>query len=177
MSTHPAQLHIISALVENRPGVLARIALLFSRRGFNIFSLAVAPTDDVATSRVTIVVDADSAPIEQITKQLHKLINVIKINELPPHESIERELMLATVGVLPERRSELLALADLFAGQVVDVGHDRITLMVADHPERLDAFEDLIRPYGIVELQRTGRVALPMLEREAPTTTRLRVAN
>ena len=177
MTAHPTQLHIISAVVENRPGVLARIALLFSRRGFNIFSLAVAPTDDVATSRVTIVVDADSAPIEQITKQLHKLINVIKINELHPEASIERELMLATVGVLPERRAELLALADLFAGQVVDVGHDRITLMVADHPERLDAFEDLIRPYGIVELQRTGRVALPTLEREPPATTRLRVAN
>ncbi|MEM9037349.1 MAG: acetolactate synthase small subunit [Actinomycetota bacterium] len=175
MSAVP-ELHIISATVENRPGVLARIALLFSRRGFNIFSLAVAPTDDPSTSRVTIVVDAESAPIEQITKQLHKLINVIKINEHPPEASIERELMLATVGVPPEQRSELMALADLFSGQIVDVGHDRLTLMVAGHPDRLDAFEDLIRPYDIVEIQRTGRVALPMLEREDPAARRLRLA-
>jgi acetolactate synthase-1/3 small subunit len=170
----PNRFHILSAVVENKPGVLARISLLFSRRGFNIFSLAVAPTQDDATSRVTIVVDADSAPIEQITKQLHKLVNVIKINELPPHASVERELMLVSVDVAPPERAELLALVDVFDGKVVDVGHARVTVAVTDEPDRLDAVEDLMAPYGIVDLQRTGRIALPRAERKDPSATRLR---
>jgi acetolactate synthase I/III small subunit len=167
-------LHILACLVENKPGVLARVAQLFSRRGFNIFSLAVAPTEDPAFSRITIVVDTAETPIEQITKQLHKLINVIRINELHTDIAVERELMLASVKATPAQRSEILALTDVFGGQVVDVGHDALTLMVADTPARLDACEDLLRPYGFRQLQRTGRVALPLLEREAP---RLRVAD
>ncbi len=170
----PGEAHILSVLVENKPGVLARVALLFSRRGFNIFSLAVAPTDDVTLSRITIVVDTESTPVEQITKQLHKLVNVIRINELHTDDAVERELVLASVRATPAQRTEVVALVGVFAGQVVDVGHDAITVMVADTPDRIDACEDLLRPYGFRELQRTGRVALPSLDREAP---RLRVAN
>ncbi len=171
----PSELHILSVLVENKPGVLARIALLFSRRNYNIYSLAVAPTDDAELSRITIVVDVAGSRVEQITKQLHKLVNVIKISELTPAGAIERELMVVTVEAGPLERSELISLAGVFGGDVLDVGHAALTLMIAAHPERLDAFEDLVRPHGILELQRTGRVALPTLEREAPAP-RLRSA-
>jgi acetolactate synthase I/III small subunit len=142
--------HTLSVLVENKAGVLTRIAGLFARRGFNIYSLAVAPTDDERFSRITIVVDVESKPLEQITKQLFKLINVVKINELDPDDSVERELV------------------QVFEGKIVDVGSDQLTVMVAGTPSKVDDFEDLMRPYGIIELQRTGRVALPKLERQAP---------
>lgn len=165
--------HVLSVLVENKAGVLARVAGLFARRGFNIFSLAVAPTDDDRFSRITMVVDVESAPLEQITKQLFKLINVIKISELHPDDSIERELLLATVRAEVGVRSQILELVDVFGGSILDVGHDELTVMLADTPDRLDALEDLLRPYGIVELQRTGRVAVPKLERVPP---RLRTA-
>jgi acetolactate synthase-1/3 small subunit len=163
--------HTLSVLVENKAGVLARVAGLFSRRGFNIYSLAVAPTDDVRFSRITIVVDVESAPLEQITKQLFKLINVVKISELHPSDSVERELMLVTVKAAAGVRSEIIELADVFGGKIVDVGHDEATIMLAGTPDTLDACEDLLRPYGIAELQRTGRVALPKLER-APARLR-----
>jgi acetolactate synthase-1/3 small subunit len=160
--------HILSVLVENKAGVLARVSGLFSRRGYNIQSLAVAPTDDERFSRITIVVDAESAPIEQITKQLFKLISVIKISELNPAEAVERELMLASVRADASTRSQVIELVQVFEGKIVDVGGDTLTLMLAGTPAKLDDFEDLIRPFGIVELQRTGRVALPRLERNAP---------
>ena len=160
--------HILSVLVENKAGVLARVASLFSRRGYNIFSLAVAPTDDERFSRITIVVDAESAPLEQITKQLFKLINVIKISELDPAEAVERELLMATVRAEPGTRGQVIELVQVFEGKIVDVGQDELTVMLAGTPAKLDDFEDLMRPYGINELQRTGRVALPRLERQAP---------
>ena len=160
--------HILSVLVENKAGVLARVSGLFSRRGYNIQSLAVAPTDDERFSRITIVVDAESAPIEQITKQLFKLISVIKISELNPTEAVERELMLASVRADATSRSHVIELVQVFEGKIVDVGSDTLTLMLAGTPAKLDDFEELIRPFGIVELQRTGRVALPRLERAAP---------
>ena len=160
--------HTLSVLVENKAGVLARVAQLFSRRGFNIYSLAVAPTDDDRFSRITIVVDVESSPLEQITKQLFKLINVVKISELAPDQAVERELMLLTVTAAPEARSQVIELVQVFNGMIVDVGHDQLMLMVAGQPTELDDFEDLMRAYGIVELQRTGRVALPKLERQAP---------
>jgi acetolactate synthase-1/3 small subunit len=163
--------HILSVLVENKAGVLARVAGLFSRRGYNIESLAVAPTDDERFSRITIVVDADASPIEQITKQLFKLINVIKISELAAGQAVERELMMATVRADASTRSQMIELVQVFEGRIVDVGPEALTLMLAGMPSKLDDFEDLIRPLGIVELQRTGRVALPRLERN---TTRLR---
>ena len=158
----------LSVLVENKAGVLARVAGLFARRGYNIYSLAVAPTDDDRFSRITIVVDVESAPLEQIVKQLHKLINVIKITELDPRDSVERELLLATVKVGSERRNEVIELVQIFEGRILDVGHDALTVSLDGAPAKIDDFEDLLRPFGIVELQRTGRVALPKLERDPP---------
>jgi len=160
--------HILSVLVENKAGVLARVAGLFSRRGFNIYSLAVAPTDDPRFSRITIVVDVESKPLEQVTKQLFKLINVVKISELDPAASVERELVLATVQAEAAARGQIIELVQVFEGKIVDVGHDALTVMLAGPPSKIDDFEEIIRGYGIVELQRTGRVALAKLERQAP---------
>jgi acetolactate synthase-1/3 small subunit len=157
----------LSVLVQDRSGVLARVAGLFARRGFNIISLAVAPTDDPAMSRITIVIDVAETSVEQITKQLFKLVNVVKITELPPDDSVERELLLATIRALPETRSQVIELVGLFEGRIVDVGYDALTVELAGDPARLDDFADLVRPYGIAELQRTGRVALPRLDRQA----------
>ena len=168
MSTTQAKHHILTVLVENRAGVLARVAGLFARRGFNIYSLAVAPTDDEHLSRITIVVDVESRPLDQITKQLDKLINVVQITELAPDEAVERELMLVTVKADPSTRGEIIELVQVFEGRIVGVGQDELMLMLAGSPAKLDDLEELVRPYGIVELQRTGRVALPKLERQAP---------
>lgn len=157
--------HILSVLVENKAGVLARVAGLFSRRGFNIYSLAVAPTDEEERfSRITIVVDAESAPLEQVVHQLDKLVNVVSISHLAPAQAIERELLLATVTAGPSERVEVIQLVGVFGGDVVDVGHDRLTVMVADRPDKVDDFEALLEAYRVVELQRTGRVALPKLQ-------------
>jgi acetolactate synthase-1/3 small subunit len=177
MATLPgadAKHHTLVVLVENKAGVLARVSSLFARRGFNIYSLAVAPTEDQRFSRITVVVDVQSAPLEQITKQLFKLVNVVKISELDPRDSVERELMLATVRASAQTRSQVIELVNLFDGRVVDVGHDELTVSVDGDPSRLDDVEGLLRPYGIVELQRTGRVALPKLERTAPTLRSVR---
>ena len=163
MSAAP-RYHVLSVLVENRAGVLARVANLFARRGYNIYSLAVAPTDDENFSRITVVVDVESAPLEQVVKQLNKLINVIKISELDPRDSVERELMMLTVKAPPGTRSEILELAGLFDASVIDVGVAELTMSLDDTPQRLDDLEALLRPHGIVDLQRTGRVALPRLE-------------
>jgi acetolactate synthase-1/3 small subunit len=160
--------HTLVVTVENKAGVLARVAGLFARRGYNITSLAVAPTDEERFSRITIVVDAESSPIEQITKQLFKLVNVVKISELAPHEAVERELLLATVKAEASVRSQVLELAQIFEGRILAVGHDSLTLSLDGAPGKIDDFEELLRPYGIVELQRTGRVALPKLDRTAP---------
>src|SRR2546430_12397200 len=130
----------LSVLVENKAGVLARVGGLFARRGFNIYSLAVAPTDDDRFSRITIVVDVESAPLEQVTKQLFKLINVVKISELDPDNSVERELMLATVRAEPGTRGQVIELVQVFEGRIIDVGHDEITVMLAGRPDKLDDF-------------------------------------
>jgi acetolactate synthase-1/3 small subunit len=159
--------HILSVTVVNQAGVLARLAGLFARRGYNIFSLAVAPTEDERFSRVTIVVDVESAPLEQITKQLFKLIDVVKITELDPREAVERELLLVTIDAPPVTRGQVLELVAVFEAKVLNVGHDRLTLSLEGHPDKLDDFEELLRPYGIVELQRTGRVALPKIDNSA----------
>jgi acetolactate synthase-1/3 small subunit len=159
----PPRHHLLSVLVENKAGVLARVAGLFSRRGYNIFSLAVAPTDDERLSRITIVVDLESAPLEQIVAQLDKLVNVVEISELHPDEAREAELLLVTVAADAERRAQLIQLVGVFGGHIVDVSLGELTVMLAGHPGSLDDFEELVRPYGIVELQRTGRVALPKL--------------
>jgi acetolactate synthase I/III small subunit len=166
--------HTLVVLVENKAGVLARVSSLFARRGYNIYSLAVAPTEDERFSRITIVVDVESAPLEQITKQLYKLVNVVKISELDPRDSVERELMLATVRADAIGRGQVIELVNLFDGRIVDVGHDELTISLDGEPSRLDDLEDLLRPFGIVELQRTGRVALPKLERTAPNLRSVR---
>ena len=157
--------HILSVLVENRAGVLSRVAGLFSRRGFNIFSLAVSPTDDERFSRMTIVVDAESAPLDQVTRQLDKLINVVDIQELSEGNAVERELMLATVAADAANRGQVTELAAIFEAKILDVGPDALTLMVAGRPDKLDAVEELLRPFGITGLQRTGRIALPRIPR------------
>jgi acetolactate synthase-1/3 small subunit len=158
---------MLSVLVQNKPGVLARVASLFARRGYNIFSLAVAPTDDPEFSRISIVVDVESAPLEQIVKQLFKLIEVVRISELDPRRSVERELMVATVRVTPEQRGQVVELANIFEGKILSVGQDAIILSLDGSPEKLDDFSDLLRQYGIIESQRTGRVALSKLDRAA----------
>jgi acetolactate synthase-1/3 small subunit len=159
--------HILSVLVQNRPGVLARVAGLFARRGYNIFSLAVAPAEEEGRSRITIVVDVESAPLEQVVKQLFKLIDVIKISELDPRWSVERELLLATVRVDAELRGQVLELVNVFEGKILAVGTDALTLSLEGRPDKLDDFEALLDGYVIVEMQRTGRVALPKLDRQA----------
>jgi acetolactate synthase I/III small subunit len=155
--------HILSVLVENKAGVLARVAGLFARRGYNIFSLAVAPTDDETLSRITIVVDVESTPLEQVVNQLDKLVNVVEISELHPSEAREAELLLVTVAADAAGRAPLIQLVGVFGGRIVDVGKDALTVMLAGDPGVLDDFEELMKPYGIVELQRTGMVALPRL--------------
>ncbi len=159
--------HILSVLVQNRPGVLARVAGLFARRGYNIFSLAVAPAEDEGMSRITIVVDVESTPLEQIVKQLFKLIDVVKISELDPRRSVERELLLATVRAQAEQRGQVMEVATIFEAKILAVGAEALTISLEGHPDKLDDFEELLGDYGIVELQRTGRVALPKLDRGA----------
>lgn len=159
--------HILSVLVQNRPGVLARVANLFARRGYNIFSLAVAPAEDEGMSRITVVVDVDSAPLEQIVKQLFKLIDVVKISELDPRRSVERELLLITVRASADDRSQIVELATIFEAKILAVGVGAMTISLEGHPDKLDDFEELLGDTGILELQRTGRVALPKLDRGA----------
>ena len=159
--------HILSVLVQNRPGVLARVSGLFARRGYNIYSLAVAPTEDADYSRITIVVDISATPLEQIVKQLFKLIDVVRITELDPRKTVERELMMVTVKADGDLRSQVTELVAIFEAKVLAVGADAVTISIDGNPEKIDDFEELLRGYGIVESQRTGRVALPKLEREA----------
>ena len=156
--------HMLSVLVQNRPGVLARVASLFARRGYNIFSLAVAPTEQDEYSRITIVVDVESAPLEQIVKQLFKLIDVVRISELDPRTSVERELIVATIKASASERAEIEELANRFEGRILSVGEDAVTVSLDGSPEKLDDFTELLRHYGIMESQRTGRVALPKLD-------------
>ena len=167
----PARHHLLSVLVENKAGVLTRVASLFARRGYNIFSLAVAPTDNPRFSRISIVVDVESAPLEQVIAQLDKLINVVEISELHPDEAREAELLLATVSADAGQRAQVIQLVSVFGGRIIDVGHNALTVMLAGAPDVLDDFEELMRPYDIVELQRTGRVALPRLNTGAGSVT------
>ena len=166
MSAGPSKnrYHTLVVTVENKFGVLARVAGLFARRGFNIESLAVAPTDDEDLSRITVVVDVESAPLEQVVKQLDKLINVVEIRELHPEHSVERELVIATVAAEPDRRDELVEHLDRAGGKVLSVGTDAMMLSLVGPPARIDDFENLLRGYGIIEFQRTGRVALASLD-------------
>jgi acetolactate synthase-1/3 small subunit len=152
--------HTLSVQLENKPGALARVSQLFSRRGYNIHSLAVGPTERPGISRVTLRVECDDGALEQIEKQMHKLVNVLRVSELPPGEIVERELGLITVVAPPDKRAELIALGEVFSARVADIGRDALTFEIVGHPEELDAFEELVRPHGVRELVRTGRIGL-----------------
>ncbi|MCW2539129.1 MAG: acetolactate synthase [Frankiales bacterium] len=152
--------HTLSVLVENRPGVLARVAGLFSRRGFNIESLAVGPTEHPEISRITIVVGVEGNALEQVTKQLNKLINVLKIVELEPGQAVQRELLLVKVRADEATRRGVVETAELFKAKVVDVGPEALTLEVVGPPAKLEALLKMLEPYGIREMVQSGMVAL-----------------
>ncbi len=152
--------HTLSVLVENRPGVLTRVAALFARRGFNIHSLAVGPTEHPEVSRITVVVDVDELPLEQVTKQLNKLVNVIKIVELEPSASVQREMLLVKVKADLQTRSHVLETVQLFRAKVVDVAPDAVTIEVTGTPDKLEAFLRVLEPFGIRELVQSGVIAV-----------------
>ena len=152
--------HILSILVENKPGVLARIAGLFARRGFNIDSLAVGPTDDDSISRITLTVDGAEHPIDQVMKQLHKLINVIKIRDLEPEETVARELAVFKISADSDSRSEIMQFTDIFRGKVIDVSKRAVTVEVTGTDDKIEAFEEMVRPFGLIEMVRTGEIAV-----------------
>jgi len=154
------QTQTLSVLVENKPGVLARVASLFARRGFNIESLAVGPTEDPQLSRMTIVVSVDTHPLEQVTKQLNKLINVIKIVELDEESSVQRELVFIKVKASAQNRSQILEIAQLFRARVVDVASDALTIEATGTRDKLVALLEVISPYGVLELAQSGMVAM-----------------
>jgi acetolactate synthase-1/3 small subunit len=153
-------LHTLSVLVENKPGVLVRVAGLFSRRGFNIESLAVGPTELPEVSRMTIVVSVEGAALEQVTKQLNKLINVLKIVELDAGQAVERELLLVKVKTDETTRRDVLQLVDLFHAKVADVGREALTIELSGRPDKLDAMLRMLEPYAIREMVQSGMVAL-----------------
>ena len=152
--------HILSILVENKPGVLTRIAGLFARRGFNIDTLAVGPTDDPSVSRVTLTLDGAKHPIDQVTKQLHKLVNVLKIRDLEPEETLARELALFKVNADGGARAEVMQICEIFRAKVVDVTKRSVVVEVTGTYEKVEAFERLIRPFGLIEMARTGEIAI-----------------
>jgi len=162
---HHDRFHTLVVLVENKAGVLARVTGLFSRRGFNIDSLAVAPTQDEAVSRITMVVDVESAPLEQMVKQLNKLVNVLDIRSLDRDAAVERELMLATISVPLDRRDELSLGNTGFDHITLEQNDQQVIVSFSGRPERVDELEALLKPYGIIEIQRTGKVALSTIER------------
>jgi acetolactate synthase-1/3 small subunit len=152
--------HILSILVENKPGVLTRIAGLFARRGFNIDTLAVGPTDDDSISRITLTLDGAVHPIDQVTKQLHKLINVLKIRDLEPPETLARELALFKVSADGPSRAEVMQICEIFRGKIVDVTKRSVVVEVTGTYDKVEAFEQLVRPFGLIEMARTGEIAI-----------------
>jgi len=152
--------HILSILVENKPGVLTRVAGLFARRGFNIDTLVVGPTDDPALSRITLTLDGAMHPIDQVTKQLHKLVNVLKIRDLEPDDTVARELALFKVAADGTQRAEVLQAVEIFRGKVVDVTRKSLIVEITGTTDKIDAFEEMVRPFGMVEMMRTGEIAI-----------------
>ena len=152
--------HVLSILVENKPGVLARVAGLFSRRGFNIETLAAGPTDDAQMSRITLTVDGALHPIDQVTKQLHKLINVIKIRDLEPEETVARELALFKISADEDTRGQVMQFIDIFRGRAIDVSKRSLTVEITGTDDKIEAFEQMIRPFGLIEMVRTGEIAV-----------------
>jgi acetolactate synthase I/III small subunit len=152
--------HTLSVIVEDRPGALTRITSMFARRGFNIDSLAVGPAERPGVSCITLRVDCAQHTLEQIEKQIHKLVNVLRVTELVPGEAVERELMVIKVSAAPDRRAELVSIAEALSGRVLDVGVDAVVLELVGTPEELDSFHELCCAHGVRELVRTGRVGM-----------------
>lgn len=153
-------LHTIAVLVENNPGVLARVAGLFSRRGFNIDSLTVGRTENPAISRMTIVVEGDNRTLEQVTKQLHKLVDVIKINDISAEPYVDRELLLVKVAADTRTRGEIMQIAEIFRANIVDFGRQTLTIEATGDEGKVNAIEESLKPFGVKELVRTGKVAM-----------------
>ena len=152
--------HTLSILVENKPGVLTRITGLFARRGFNIDTLAVGPTDDERFSRITLTLDGAVHPIDQVTKQLHKLVNVLKIRDLEPAETLARELAMFKISADGATRTEVMQICEIFRAKIVDVTKRSVVVEVTGTCEKIDAFERLVRPFGLIEMARTGEIAI-----------------
>ena len=152
--------HVLSALVQNQPGVLAHISGMLASRGFNIDSLAVGETEDANLSRITFVVHGDDAQLEQVRKQLDKVVTVVKVHDISSEDFVERDLMLVKVNATPQQRMEIVLLVEMFRGRVVDIGMQTLMIEIAGQERKIEAFIELMRPYGIVELARTGRIAL-----------------
>jgi acetolactate synthase-1/3 small subunit len=167
--------HTLAVLVENKPGALTRITSMFARRGYNIESLAVGATERDDVSRITLRVDCAQHSLEQIEKQMHKLVNVLRVQELAPGESVERELALLKVAAPASKRTELMALADVFGARVADLGPDAIVFELTGSPEELDSFQELVRPHGLQELVRTGRIGLTRATRPQRSRTQQQV--
>jgi acetolactate synthase I/III small subunit len=152
--------HTLSIMVENKPGVLTRIAGLFARRGFNIDTLAVGPTDDDSISRITLTLDGAIHPIDQVTKQLHKLVNVLKIRDLMPEETLARELAMFKVAADGSGRAEVMQICEIFRAKIVDVTKRSVVIEVTGTCDKIEAFERLVRPFGLIEMARTGEIAI-----------------
>jgi len=152
--------HVLSALVHNQPGVLAHISGMLASRGYNIDSLAVGETEDANLSRITFVVHGDDAQLEQVRKQLDKVVTVVKVQDISSEDFVERDLMLIKVNATPQQRMEIVLLVEMFRGRVVDIGMETIMVEIAGQERKIEAFIELMRPYGILELARTGRIAL-----------------
>ena len=152
--------HILSILVENKPGVLTRIAGLFARRGFNIDTLAVGPTEDERVSRITLTLDGAVHPIDQVTKQLHKLVNVLKIRDLEPEETLARELAIFKIAADGSARAEVMQICEIFRAKIVDVTRRSVIAEITGTCDKVDAFEQLVRPFGLIEMARTGEIAI-----------------
>ena len=152
--------HVLSALVQNQPGVLAHVSGMFASRGFNIDSLAVGETEDPHLSRITVVVMGDDRLLEQVRKQLEKIVTVVKVLDISREDYVERDLMLIKIDATPDRRAEIQGLVQIFRGRIVDVGPEQLMVEISGQEKKIEAFIDAVRPYGIRELARTGRIAL-----------------
>jgi acetolactate synthase-1/3 small subunit len=152
--------HVISALVQNQPGVLAHVSGMLASRGFNIDSLAVGETEDPQLSRMIFVVHGDDTVLEQVRKQLEKIVTTVRVDDISAENFVERDLMLIKVTAQPEKRMEIALLVEMFRARVVDISHENLMVEISGQEQKIEAFIDLMRPYGILELARTGRIAL-----------------
>ena len=152
--------HVLSALVQNVPGVLSHVSGMLASRGYNIFSLAVGETEDPKLSRMTFVVVGDDSILEQVRKQLSKIVTVVRVDDISSRDHVERDLMLVKVKAAPSVRSDIRELTDIFRGRIVDVAPTEVMIEISGQESKIEAFIDLVRPFGIIELVRTGRIAM-----------------